>query len=145
MLVVSCVRLFLTLWTVACQTLFSMDYFQAKILEWIAISFSRDLPNPGIEHTSPVLAGGFFTTGPQIQLYEDSNTAWWLSGKESACKTGDTGSIPGSGRFSWRRKWQPTPVFLPRESYGQRSLGGYNPLDFKGVGQNLATKQQLSQ
>ena len=62
MLVVSCVRLFLTLWTVACQTLFSRDYFQAKILEWIAISFSRDLPNPGIEHTSPVLAGGFFTT-----------------------------------------------------------------------------------
>ena len=49
MLVVSCVRLFLTLWTVACQTLFSMDYFQAKILEWIAISFSRDLPNPGIK------------------------------------------------------------------------------------------------
>ena len=25
--------------------------------------------------------------------------------------------------FFWRRKWQPTPVFLPRESYGQRSLG----------------------
>ena len=69
----------------------------------------------------------------------------WLSGKEFVCSAGDVGSIPGSGRFSWRRKWQPTPVFLPRESYGQRSLGGYNPLDFKGVGQNLATKQQLSQ
>ena len=26
-----------------------------------------------------------------------------------------------------RRKWQSTPVFLPRESYGQRSLGGYSP------------------
>ena len=25
----------------------------------------------------------------------------------------------------WRRKWQPTPVFLPRESHGQRSLVGY--------------------
>ena len=25
----------------------------------------------------------------------------------------------------WRRKWQPTPIFLPRESQGQRSLGGY--------------------
>ena len=62
MLVVSRVTLFLTLWTVACQTPFSMDYFQAKILEWIAISFSRDIPNPGIAHTSPVLAGGFFTT-----------------------------------------------------------------------------------
>ena len=39
----------------------------------------------------------------------------------------DTISVPGSGRFPWRRKWQPTPVFLPRESHGQRSLAGYSP------------------
>ena len=45
-------------------------------------------------------------------------------GKESACNTGDPGSIPGSGR---RRKWPPTPVFLPGEFHGQRSLVGYNP------------------
>jgi len=32
--------------------------------------------------------------------------------------------IPGLGRFPWRRKWQPTPVFLPGESHGQRSLVG---------------------
>ena len=35
---------------------------QARILEWVAISFSGDLPNPGIELTSPALAGGFFNT-----------------------------------------------------------------------------------
>ena len=35
---------------------------------------------------------------------------------------GGPGSIPGSGRFPWRRKWQPTPVFLPGTSLGQRSL-----------------------
>ena len=29
--------------------------------------------------------------------------------------------------YSWRRKWQPTPVFLPGESHGWRSLGGYSP------------------
>ena len=34
----------------------------------------------------------------------------------------DAGSIPGSGRSPWRRAWQPTPVFLPGESHGQRSL-----------------------
>ena len=34
----------------------------------------------------------------------------------------DTGSIPGSGK---RGAWQPTPVFLPGESHGQRSLAGY--------------------
>ena len=39
----------------------------------------------------------------------------------------ETGSILGSGRFPWRRAWQPTPVFLPGESHGQRSLAGYSP------------------
>ena len=29
--------------------------------------------------------------------------------------------------FPWSRKWQPTPVFLPGESHGQRSLAGYSP------------------
>ena len=75
-------------------------------------------------------------------------------GKESACNTGDLGSIPGLGRSPgegkgyplqysdlanswvaenqtqlslWQRKWQPTPVFLPGESHGQRSLAGYSP------------------
>ena len=43
--------------------------------------------------------------------------------KESACSAGEQGSIPES----WRRAWQPTPVFLPGESHGQRSLAGYSP------------------
>ena len=28
---------------------------------------------------------------------------------------------------AWRREWQATPIFLPGESHGQRSLAGYNP------------------
>ena len=39
----------------------------------------------------------------------------------------DVGSIPGSGTSPWRREWQPTPVSLPGESHGQRSLVGYSP------------------
>ena len=31
----------------------------------------------------------------------------------------------------WRRKWQPTPMFLPGESHGQRSLVGYSPWGHK--------------
>ena len=31
---------------------------------------------------------------------------------------------PWVGKIPWRRKWQPTPVFLPGESHGQRSLLG---------------------
>ena len=34
---------------------------------------------------------------------------------------------PWVGKIPWRRKWQPTPVFLPGESQGQRSLVGYSP------------------
>ena len=30
------------------------------------------------------------------------------------------------GKIPWRRKWQPTPGFLPGESHGQRSLAGYS-------------------
>ena len=51
-------------------------------------------------------------------------------GKESACNAGDPGSIPGLG-IPWRRKWQPTPVFLPGEFNGQRSLAGYGPWGHK--------------
>ena len=34
---------------------------------------------------------------------------------------------PRVGKIPWRRAWQPTPVFLPGESHGQRSLVGYSP------------------
>ena len=42
----------------------------------------------------------------------------WLSGKESACQFGTHGFNPWVGKIPWRRKWQPTPVFLPGESQG---------------------------
>ena len=45
----------------------------------------------------------------------------WLSNKESVCNTRDVHSIPGFGRYPWRRKWQPTAVSLPGKSHGQRS------------------------
>ena len=35
------------------------------------------------------------------------------------------------GKIPWRRVWQPTPVFLPGESHGQRSLVGYSPRGYK--------------
>ena len=34
---------------------------------------------------------------------------------------------PWVRKIPWRRKWQPTPVFLPGKSHGQRSLAGYSP------------------
>ena len=40
---------------------------------------------------------------------------------------GDTGSIPGLGRSLGGEHGNPTPVFLPGESHGQKSLAGYSP------------------
>ena len=48
---------------------------------------------------------------------------------------------PWVRRIPWKR-WQPTPIFLPGKSYGQRSLIGYNPRGCKRIRHDLATKQQ---
>ena len=45
----------------------------------------------------------------------------------------DVDLIPGSGRSPGGGKWQPTPVFLPGESRGQRSLAGYSPWRHKDL------------
>ena len=65
-------------------------------------------------------------------------------GKESASNTGnigDMGQIPVSGRSAGGTKWEPTPVFLPEKSQGQRSLMGYSLRGCKRVG-HIAMKQQ---
>ena len=54
-------------------------------------------------------------------------------GKASVYNAGDLGSIPGSGRFPWRREWHPTAVFLPGASHGQSSLAGYRPWGCKDL------------
>ena len=52
----------------------------------------------------------------------------------------DTGLIPGSGRYpGGGHSSPPTPVFLPRESYGQRSLVGYSPWGHKQLDPTAVT------
>ena len=53
------------------------------------------------------------------------------SGKEPACQCRRLGFNPWVRKIPWRRVWQPTLVFLPGESHGQRSLTGYSPLGCK--------------
>ena len=50
----------------------------------------------------------------------------WLSDKESACQCRRP-KRPDSRKIPWRRKWQPTPVFMPCRILGQGSLAGYSP------------------
>ena len=61
----------------------------------------------------------------------------WVSGKDSTCNSGDT----WFGKIPWRRKWHPTPVFLPGKSHGQRNLAGYSPSGCRRVGRDLVTKR----
>ena len=70
-----------------------------------------------------------------------------LSLNGSACNAGDAGDAgsgsckgtqdpPWVGRIPWKRAWQPTPVFFPGKSHGQRSLLGYGC----GVAQSIITE-----
>ena len=63
--------------------------------------------------------------------------------KESTCQCRRHRSNPWVRKIPWRRKWQPTPVFLPGESHGQRSLAGYSPCGHR-VGHDWATKNSTA-
>ena len=52
------------------------------------------------------------------------------------------GFDPWVRKIPWRRTWEPTPVFLPEGSHGQRSLAGYSPQSCKGLDMTEATQQQ---
>ena len=80
---------------------------QARILEWVAIPFSRGSSYRGIELGSP----GMQVDSLPADLPGKPITMWTL----------------GKLFNVTRRKWQPTPVFLPGESHGQRSLVGSSP------------------
>ena len=56
------------------------------------------------------------------------------TGKEPTCQRRRhrrRGFSPWVGKTPWRRAWQPTPVFLPGKSHGQRSRAGYSPWGHK--------------
>ena len=65
-------------------------------------------------------------------------------GKESAYNTeaaGDAALISGSRKIPWRQAWQPTPVLLPGESQGLRSLRGYSPWGHKELDMTEVTER----
>ena len=71
------------------------------------------------------------TVCPQIDLANVwfcvfAGLPWW-PGKESGCQCRRCEFEPRGWEIPWRRKWQPTPVFLPGKSHGQRRLVGYSP------------------
>ena len=74
-------------------------------------------------------------------IYKTKGLSQWLSGKESACQCRRHKFDPWVRKIPWRRKWQPTPVFLPGKSHRQRSLAGYTVHGVTRFRHNLVTEQ----
>ena len=76
-----------------------------------------------------------FTTFTLVPIwcrkYIQNGLPRWLSGKESSCQSRRHWFDPWVRKIPWRRKWQPTPVFLPGESQGQRSPASHSPRNCK--------------
>ena len=65
-----------------------------------------------------------------LRPYQPEGARSRLISEESTCQYRSPkrpGFDPWVEKIPWRRKWQPTPVFLPGKSHGQRSLAGYGP------------------
>ena len=95
---------------------------QVGILEWVAISFSRCSFWPrDWTQISCIEANAL----PSELLGKPR----WLAVKNPPANAGDMrlGLDPWIGKMPWKRAWQPTPVVLPGESLGWRSLVGYSP------------------
>ena len=111
-----CAQSYLTLvtpWTVACQDPLFMEFSRQECWSGLPFPSPGDLPQPRIELRSPALQA-------------DSLPAELIC---LLCRR--PGFDPWVGKIPWRRKWQTTPAFLPRKSYGEKSLGGYSPWDHK--------------
>ena len=101
----SCLTL-ATPWTVCSLSVSSLHgTSQAGILEWVAISFSM-----------------YMCMCVCIYIYIHTSICTYLC----VCVY-----IYTCGKIPWRRKWQPTPVLLPRKFHGWRSLVGYSPWGLK--------------
>ena len=121
-------------------------FFQARILEWVAISSSRgsSCPRNPLHHlhwqvdslpTVPPRYNQSLEVHTEKAMAPHSSTlAWKIPWMEDPGRLQSVGSLwvrhdwAASLSFftfmHWRRKWQPTPVVLPGESQGRGSLVG---------------------
>ena len=71
-------------------------------------------------------------SGPYSGLIKDIYwLPWWLRWWRICLQFGRPEFDPWVRKIPWRREWLPTPVFLPGEFHGQKSLEGYSPCGHK--------------
>ena len=98
-----------------------------SLLQWI---FLTQESNQGLLHCKGALYQLSYHLSTYLTFYASQVAT---SGKESACQCKRykrCGFDSWVGKI-WRREWPLTPVFLPGESHGQKSLVGYSPWDHK--------------
>ena len=85
---------------------------QARVLEWVAISSSRGSSWPGIEPTSPALAGGFFTTEPPGKPQDKELSLSFLISRMKWCNTSHNIYVSYFWQVSWIRNCKPSSLYL---------------------------------
>ena len=93
----------------------------AVVCDWINVPFNYGhIPVETLERRFTFIVSGFLVQASLVV--------------ETVKNLQETGFESWFGKIPWRRAWQPTPVFLPRESHGQRSLAGCSPWGRKESG-----------
>ena len=104
---------------------------RARNLEWVATPLSRVSSLPRDRTRVSCIAGRFFSTWATSKAPECfiGVRIWTRYQRKKSIKAVAHSLMKQKHKKSipWRRKWQPTPVFLPGESHEQRSLAGYSP------------------
>ena len=101
-----------------------MKKFRFKInIQKTKIMASGSITSWQIDGETMEMVTDFIFLGSKINVDDDCSSEV----KASASNVGKPRFDPWVGKIPWRRKWEPTPVFLPGESHGQRSLATYGP------------------
>ena len=106
-------------------------YLQIYYGSWISRLLGTSLVAQRLRHHTPSVGGPGVPSlirelDPPAATKSSIATTGGSDGKESACNMEDPSLILGWEDPPWRRNWQPTPIFLPGKSHGQRSLVGYS-------------------
>ena len=107
--------------------------FQARVLEWGAIAFSKAWKWKGkVKSLSRVrlLVTPWTVAHQASPSMGFSRQEYWsglpLPSPDCQCRRRKRHTFdPWVRKITWRRAWQPTPIFLPGESQGQKNLVGY--------------------
>ena len=110
-------------------------WLHTSVFPFIYIKLNReDIKRSQKKKSDITSRGKCYTNDEKIKTTPYQCFPCGAGGKEPACpgrRCKRSGFNPWVRKIAWRRAWQPTPVFLPGESHGERSLAGYSPRGHK--------------